>query len=68
MSTLNRTFGTRGGLGDGAETGSGGLGDGAETGLGGLGDGAETGSRRRRRVLCFAPMARKCCEKREGRC
>ena len=57
MSTLNLTFGARG-LGAGAGNGAGG-GDGDGTGAG-AGDGP------RQQISCFAPIARKCCEKKDG--
>ena len=57
MSTLNLTFGARG-LGAGARDGAGdGVGDG--TGVG-AGDGPK------QQISCFAPIARRCCEKKDG--
>ena len=54
ISTLNWTSGVRG-FGSGA--GEGGDGD-------GTGDGAEGGPRQQ--ISCFAPIARKCCERKDG--
>ena len=56
MSTLNLTFGARG-LGAGARDGAGdGDGDGDGTGAG-------DGTGPKQQISCFAPIARKCCEK-----
>ena len=70
MSTLNWTFGTRGGSGGSearAEAGDraragGGAGDGAGDGDG---DGGGDGDGARQQILCFRPIARKCSEKRD---
>ena len=65
MSTLNRTFGVRGfgaGVRDGGgeETGDGtGEGDGDGTGAG-------AGAGPKQQISCFAPIARRCCEKKDG--
>ena len=57
ISTLNWTFGTQG-LGAGA-------GDGAGDGDGD-GDGTGAGAVPKQQISCFAPIVRKCCEKRDG--
>ena len=58
MSTLNWTFGMRGGLGAGAASE-----DGARAGDGaGTGDASGDGGGTRQQVLWFAPMERKCCD------
>ena len=59
MSTLNRTCGARD-FGAGARDGGGeGDGDGDGTGEG-------DGTVPKQQISCFAPMARKCCEKKDG--
>ena len=80
MSTLNRIFGTRGcgGVGNSAGDGGDGAGAGAGAGVGasvgagawdragdGTGAGAGGGDGTRQHILCFAPIARTCCEKKD---
>ena len=79
MSTLNWIFGTRGGCGcagdsagDGGDGAGAGAGVGASAGAGAgdrAGDGAEAGAGggdgTRQQILCFTPIVRKCCEKKD---
>ena len=69
MSTLNWTSGARE-FGAGARDG-GGEGDGNGTGAGagggeGDGDGTGAGAVPKQQISCFAPIVRKCCEKKDG--
>ena len=57
MSTLNLTFGARG-LGAGARDGAG------DGDVNGTGVGAGAGPKQQ--ISCFAPIARRCCEKKDG--
>ena len=57
ISTLNWTFGARG-LGAGARYGAG---DGEDEGTG-----ARAGAGPKQQISCFASIARKCCDKKDG--